>query len=707
VTDESAARLAFSFGLAAAQLAIAFYVYSRAPRRPVSVAFGALGACLAAWTITIGIAHTPFSSGFVVRCAFASASLLVLSLLTFVSVFPSSPLPWRRWWYAPFLVLGLAFTLLAFTGGVVTNSAYQASKLLVQYGPLYRAYGFWVGTALVATLLVLVNKLQRSRGLEYLQLRYLLFALLIPAGAIAITNLAVPLMFGVSHLGRFGPAFSLVFLAVTAHAMIRQRLMDIRLVVGQTVSYGAAVAVTGLVFIMGLSLLTARLPQIISGSHIMQVALTFAAALAFGPATQRVRRIFDRYCYREPYDYNDLIRRSSAMLSSTVDRQQLLKHLFTLVRDSVRPEVMAAYLYEVEAAEFRLVAYDGEIRTADLPTSLNPQATLIKRLTKGDRLVVRDVEERTDDDRQAVAWLRRFDADCVFAIVHEDEVLAIVLLGRKRSGDPYFAHDLDLLSTITSQAAVAMKNAALYRHVSLLESQRHRAERIAESGALSAGIAHEIKNPLVAIRTFAELLPERYEDEEFRTEFGRVVALEVARLDRLVDRLRGLVGTASDAGQSLDVRKPLEETLSLLSAQLEQGRIRIIRKYDDDVPAVYGNPDKLKQLFLNLVLNAAESMSGRVGGGEITVRVHCQRELGASGVTVEIEDQGPGIANGVRDTLFHPFVSTKQGNSGLGLWVCRRIADEHNAVLRAGNREDGKGARFTIDIPVTRGDERH
>jgi len=705
VTDEPTARLSFSLGLAAAQLAIALYVYSRATRRFVSITFGALGICLAAWTIATGIAHTPLSTGFVVRCAFAAASLLVLSLLTFVLVYPSSSHPWRHWWYKLSLVVGLLFTLLAFTRAVVSHTAYDANGLLVTYGPLHRLYASYVGSVLLATLLILVTKLRSARGRKYLQLRYLLIALLIPAGAIAVTNLLVPLVFGISHLGRFGPAFSLVFLAVTAHAMIRQRLMDIKLVVGHTVSYAAAIAATGLIFIVGLSSAAAHLPQVTTGSRVVPIGLTFIAALLFTPVTRRVRKTLDRYCYREPYDYNALIRRSSTLLASTVDLQQLLKHLFTLVRDSVRPEFMAAYLHKTDSFAFGLEAYEGDTDDCALPASLDADAPIIERLRKGDRLILLDADDQFSEYRAAVSWLRRFEAECVYAIVHEGDVLAVLLLGHKLSGDPYFAHDLDLLASITSQAAVAIKNAALYRHVSLLESQRRRAERVAESGALSAGIAHEIKNPLVAIRTFAELLPERYEDDEFRTEFSRVVQSEIGRIDRLIDRLRGLTGTASDEHQPIDVRKPLDETLSLLSKQFEQAGIRVLRQYDDEVAMIDGNSDKLKQLFLNLLLNAAESM-GAVGG-EITVRLHGPRQLGVEGVTVDIEDQGPGIADDVRETLFHPFVTTKGGNSGLGLWVCRRIADEHNAVLRATNREDDRGARFTVDIPASRADDRH
>jgi hypothetical protein len=124
VSDEPTTRLSFSLALAAAQLAIALYVSSRGNRRFVNISFGALGCCLAAWTTAIGIAHTPFSNALFVRCAFGAASLLVLALLTFVLVFPSSSRPWRHWWYQAFFAIGLTFTALAFTRAVVSTAAY-------------------------------------------------------------------------------------------------------------------------------------------------------------------------------------------------------------------------------------------------------------------------------------------------------------------------------------------------------------------------------------------------------------------------------------------------------------------------------------------------------------------------------------------------------------------------------------------------------
>jgi signal transduction histidine kinase len=271
------------------------------------------------------------------------------------------------------------------------------------------------------------------------------------------------------------------------------------------------------------------------------------------------------------------------------------------------------------------------------------------------------------------------------------------MLGPKLSGDAYFVHDVELLASISSHAAVAIKNAELYQRVSSLEEQRRRAERVAESGALTAGIAHEIKNPLVAIRTFAELLPERYDDPEFRGQFGDVMIREIARIDKLIDRLRGL-GPKPDKRQHLiDVRVPLDETLSLLSAKFDQLSIRINKTYPKKPPLVEGASDDLKQMFLNLLMNSCEAMNHP---GDISIRVFERQSLDSRNVVVEIVDEGPGISDDLRDRLFHPFISTKHGSSGLGLWLSRRIADAHNAVLRGTNRPDARGAIFSVEFPA-------
>jgi signal transduction histidine kinase len=689
-------RIVFSVVLATVQVGIAIYVYAHTQRRLVKLAFAALGISLAVWTIAIGLAHAPELSGlFVVRAAFSSAAVLVLALLTFVFVFPASALPNSRWYWT-FAVIGTTLSLLSLSPLVVANTTYEPQGLTAVYGPVHRIYAGYVFIGIVATFVLLRTKLRSASGRQRLQLRYLALALLVPAVGIATTNLLIPVISGVSVWGRYGPVFSLVFLGVTAHAIIRQRLMDVRLVVGQTISYGAAAIVSGVIFASTLFIVAQRSTYLSDLPLATRFLAAFALALMFAPLTRMLRRVFDTYFYREPYDYSATIRQSSLALSSTLDPQQLLKNLFAIIRTSMRPEFLIAYLRDEDRGTFHVVLRDDEESEDERPAVIEPTEPLAAILAKRGAIVFREAGQEADP-RDATAMLTRMHAECACPVIHETQLLAILVLGPKLSGDAYYAQDIDLLQTLAGNVAVAIKNAELYQRVALLEEQRRRTERVAESGALTAGIAHEIKNPLVAIRTFAELLPERYEDEEFRSQFARVMMTEIARIDKLIDRLRGRGPAQNYDLAPLDVQIPLNEVLSLLSAKFEQTGIRVVKSTEAGSTLINGRLDDLKQLFLNLLINASEEMGK---GGEIRIAISRRNSLGHHSVIVDILDEGSGIAEEIEQRLFQPFMSTKPGSSGLGLWLSRRIADAHNATMRGVNRRDRKGALFTVEFPA-------
>jgi PAS domain S-box-containing protein len=230
-----------------------------------------------------------------------------------------------------------------------------------------------------------------------------------------------------------------------------------------------------------------------------------------------------------------------------------------------------------------------------------------------------------------------------------------------------------------------------------LEDDKRRAERLASIGALAAGIAHEIKNPLVAIKTFAELLPERFTDDDFRHDFSKIVIREIDRITGLVDRLRGLATPMRQHVAPIDLRITIEETLALLRVQLEQARIDVKLSWGVTHPFVAGDMGQLKQLFLNLFVNSIEAMAA---GGTLAIRLVNHDPLGSARIIVEIEDVGSGIPDSLLGTIFDPFITTKPRGSGLGLSICRGITDAHRATIHARNNPDGIGATVTVEFPA-------
>jgi two-component system sensor histidine kinase HydH len=238
--------------------------------------------------------------------------------------------------------------------------------------------------------------------------------------------------------------------------------------------------------------------------------------------------------------------------------------------------------------------------------------------------------------------------------------------------------------------------------IKALEEEKRRIERLASIGAFMSGIAHEIKNPLVAIKTLAELLPEQYDDEEFRDTFTKVTLNEVDRIDALVRRLRSLSSGSAVPLHPMTVITPLEETLSLISGELIRRKITVAREYQDPLPPIMGDHDQLKQVFVNLCLNSLEAMGE---GGTLKVAVgsidnHTGQPIE---LIIHIADTGPGIPAEHLAHIFDPFFTLKDEGTGLGLAICRGILDHHRGAISAANNAEGSGAIFTLKLPVAQG----
>jgi PAS domain S-box-containing protein len=253
------------------------------------------------------------------------------------------------------------------------------------------------------------------------------------------------------------------------------------------------------------------------------------------------------------------------------------------------------------------------------------------------------------------------------------------------------------LLTLREQAAGAVAVISDLSRLKELEQEKRRAERLASLEAIASGMVHEIRNPLVAIKTFFQLLPVRFDDPAFRDTFGRVAGREIGRIDELLTRFRTLASTSAQPMEPVDVASVLQDTLDLLRPQLEDHQIRLRRVADGPPRPVLGNASQLAQLFLNLCLNAIEAMEP---GGELTVRIADLSEGGGATLLVEVSDTGCGIPEDLLGTIFNPFVTTKARGSGLGLAICRSIADAHRARLTARNNAGRRGSTFTIEFSV-------
>jgi len=235
-----------------------------------------------------------------------------------------------------------------------------------------------------------------------------------------------------------------------------------------------------------------------------------------------------------------------------------------------------------------------------------------------------------------------------------------------------------------------------------LEEQVRRSDRLAALGVLAAGVAHEVRNPLVGVRAAAQLMESEPAFPVALREFTAVIIREVDRLNRLVDDLLTFAGRRPPAIAACDLNRLVDEALRLEEPRLQAVRVAVVRQYDPAVPSVAGDADRLLQVFLNLVRNGAEAMQGR--GGELTVRTRFERLStqcgGRPAGVVEIADTGPGIPAEARGRLFTPFFTTKDGGTGLGLPISLRIVEEHGGAVEI-QSEAGQGTTFRVLLPLS------
>jgi two-component system NtrC family sensor kinase len=229
-----------------------------------------------------------------------------------------------------------------------------------------------------------------------------------------------------------------------------------------------------------------------------------------------------------------------------------------------------------------------------------------------------------------------------------------------------------------------------------LEQELRHAEKMSAVGQLVAGVAHEINNPLAGVLGYAQLLLQSDVDERVRRGL-ETISHEAERCKRIVYNLQTFARKQKPQEEYVDINEILENTLELQAYQLNVDNILVVKNLDPELPGTLGDFHQLRQVFLNMIVNAHQAMSAQGNPGALRLRSQCRgREI-----EVEIEDEGPGVAVEYLDRIFDPFFSTKEvgHGTGLGLSICYGIIREHQGKITVRNAPRG-GAIFSVRLPI-------
>lgn len=279
---------------------------------------------------------------------------------------------------------------------------------------------------------------------------------------------------------------------------------------------------------------------------------------------------------------------------------------------------------------------------------------------------------------------------------------AVLLVFPMRSGRPLRPRSVAVLAEVVERLGRSLPTSLAADRIADLDDAVQRLDRLAALGGLVSEIVHEIRNPLVSVKTFLQLLPDRLSDPEFHGDFRQLVGDEVARLERMLDDLlrhaRPSHQLTIEEGSRID--EAIETTLQLLTYRSREKGVTLESAIREELPALALSRDGLRQILMNLLINA---IGVTPQGGRVVIRADWSEQT-ANHVLLVVEDEGPGIADAIRDHVFEPFWTTRgEGVGGLGLAICKRIVEQAGGTIALETYADetgSSGARMSVELPI-------
>jgi signal transduction histidine kinase len=392
----------------------------------------------------------------------------------------------------------------------------------------------------------------------------------------------------------------------------------------------------------------------------------------------------------------------SRSLALIVDREALAASVAARIRELFDPDRMVILEPDRTAASF-LPGFSFGLGESELAGLQVPaRGKLARWLSVNESCLILNrqpgVHEYLDPLERDLLDRLRFNL--VVPMISLNRLTGILLLGADRPRWELGRSDIELLSFLASQASLAFENAELYRSQRERLDFLYRAERLAAVGQLAAGVAHEIRNPLTAIRSTMQYLLRDLDPAEPKHQLIEDLLGEVDRINSTVGGLLSLSRSGELRKVEIDLQEPLARAVRLVQARAAEQGVEIRSQLVGGGVPVLGDAGQLKQVFLNLLINALQSISA---GGHIAVAVtpwspQLERDE-IRWVQVRIEDTGPGIPEEQLRKVFDPFYTTKQDGTGLGLAICHGIVEQHQGLLQL-ESEVGKGTAALVRLPL-------
>ncbi len=574
--------------------------------------------------------------------------VIVLGLFLFMQVFPNGVIDIRKkiWLYLPFALIAvfvIPFNLL--TQHAVVD---ETGMIHQTAGPLLFPYLLFCAAYLVASFGIFIRKYKNTQGIQKLQMQYVGVGMVILLCALFILDLLLPVLH-VTKLAIFGIFFAFVFIVLTAVAIVKHKLLDIRIVIQRSLIYVILFTLIVGVYFAGLQILGWVLERVTNSTAIISAGITTVLGVFFiQPLRQYFQKITDPFFFKHKYVYSDAIAMLSRMLNTTMSQADVVTASAEALADILKAKWVEFFIDEIPEPK------------PDLALSL--------------------------------------------PIIFEEKNIGTIALGPKRSGDDYDYQDMQLLETFLHQAAVALEKGRLYEKVEeystqlerIVEERTKEIKRVQEEQKRNMiDISHNLQTPLAVIRGELELM------QEYSTDQGKIVAVKrsLMRVSEFIRQLLHLARLDTSVYNipftTLNLSDLVEEQAEYFEVMGYEHHLNVTASIEPDIMFT-GNKRLLEEALTNIAHNAIKYCRE-----DVESRMNIELYQTDAEIVLNMEDNGIGIEQAHLADIFNRFYRTsgaiqkKTQGVGLGLAIVQKIVEMHGGTITAKSTV-GTGTCFTI-----------
>ncbi|MDP2930818.1 MAG: ATP-binding protein, partial [bacterium] len=605
-------------------------------------------------------------------------------------------------------------------------------------GPLYPTFIFHMIFMAISSFAIMIAKYRKLIGVEKLQLKYLVLGLFVAGTATLFMNLIWPLLSGINNLSKYGPLSMILMIALTAYAITRYRLMDIRIIL-RRVFVHILVTVSFLTVILGMIFAVA----VFLAKRIPDYSLVITGSLAFALVLllfERIKKLFEKvankYFFTSLCDYQGTLSGLASELSSLIELNETTSLISKTIENTMQVDRIGIFIIiPKEENKYLTLEIKGFSESDVLPLAKN--YLLLDQASKNRRaIILREIKGPITNHRkwpeQDVKKLQeeieRSSAELYLPLIHKNVLTGMIILGRKVSKDAYTQEDLQLLETLSNQAAIAIENSRLYTEVENfsktlkekvdeqtkeLKNAYNELKRLDEAKSEFISIAsHQLRTPLTAIKGYISMvLDGSYGELGTKTKTPlQKVGQASERLIRLVNDLLSLSriegGRLKFEPQPIKIEKLINNAVGIFKIEAQKKGISLkLEKPKEPLPEIMADQEKLNQTILNLIDNAIHYTEK----GEINISVElitARNKTDDDKIKIEIRDTGRGISPEEIGQLFEKFSRGHDASrfwtegTGLGLFVAKKFIEMHQGKIWAESEGEDKGSTFHIELPV-------